>query len=364
MRFKRGSFLLLMIVLFTMLWPSPATARSGMGDWATPYLWEMQRIRFLPEDQVVQADAVMSGSTFSKMLSVYLKSLRTEEACCLAEQRERSQMDGWVENQLGDDGPIRRIEAIRAFGRVEGVELTTVETQSAYRDCGHLSEEDRLLLEHYRGEQRIHGYPGGTFGPEDYLTYGEACCLFYQALYADSRERPHTTLEQVELDVLVDQDYFDRSSQWAWSVCPRPEEGCLYLHDGEYPLDLGRLRILGPPVLHTSESGRRWIRLEMEYAKDCPKGFGIYLIGDGGRRFLRRSNFEEYFQVRAGWTEIYYPLVSKYDSFTLDDKDGLDYHFEDCSWAAYDGEDIDYLLLYDPLFGQWLALPWSVDGAI
>jgi hypothetical protein len=355
--------LLFAVVLITMLWPSPALAKDGMEDWAWPYIREMQRLKFLPEEQPIQTDVRISRSVFSKMLSAYLKVQRIEETSCLSEQMERNRIDDWVEKQLGKDTFVRRIEAIRAFGRVDGVELAG-ETQSVYKDCDYLSEEDQSFLGHYRNEQRIHGYPDGSFGPEEYLTYGEASCLFYQALYADTQERSLTNLEEVKLESLVEQDYFDRSSQWAWSVCPRLEEGNLYLHDGEYPLDLGRFRIFGLPVMHTSESGRRWIGLEMDYAKECPKGFDIYVICNGGRRFLRRSNFDEYFQVQAGLAQIYYPLVSKYDSFTLDDQYGLDYHFEDCNWADYDGEDIEYLLLYDPLFGLWLALPWSLDEVL
>lgn len=363
MQKSQWASMILVISIFMFFKPllSPAHAE---GKWSQPYVQEMQRLGYITDDsQVQESDEITRGSFFA-MLSAYTKDLLSGEPTDLAEQRKRKQLDHWILEQKKSEQPISRLEALQVIARVEEPLFSEeMNEKNEYGDCANLSNENRILVNYFRDAHRIQGYPDGTFKPGKTLNYAEASCLFFQSLYVDQDERGLDTLETIKLGTLVDPEKFDRSSQWAWSVFSRPEEKNTFLFDLKYPVDLGRFRILQAPSIYTSDSGRRWISLEMEYAKHCPKGFDIYLICEGGKRFRRRSNFEEYFLLQDDQVTIYYPLVSKYDSFTLNEEGQLDYHFEDCTWASYLGQDIEYLLLSDPLFDQWLLLPWVPNDA-
>ncbi|QRN86743.1 S-layer homology domain-containing protein [Clostridia bacterium] len=349
------------IFLFVIPMFAPAYAA---GNWSQPYVQEMQRIGYLTDETSISESEDIPRGSFFKMLSAYSRDLRNGMAQDLAEQKKRKYIDDWILKEKKSEDTISRMEALQAIARVKDPLLPeALNEKIGYSDCEMLSEENQLLVDYFSKEHQIQGYPDGTFRPQKMLNYAEACCLFFQSLYVDKDERAINMLETIDLATLVEPEAFGRSSQWAWSVFPRPGKKDTFLFDLKYPVDLGRLRVLRAPVLYTSESGRRWILLEMEYAKHCPKGFDVYLISGGGERFLRRSNFEEYFLLQDDRVKIYYPLVSKYDSFTLNDEGQLEYHFEDCDWASYDGQDIDYLLLFDPLFGQWLVLPWTPADA-
>jgi len=349
---------LCLVLLFAMR-PAPAVF-AAPDDWAKPFCLEMERLR--TEEGVCaprrEGRDLSARDFFEDLVLVQDLSQSVHDALTPPEQEQRERNRRWLLRQAekrGDD-PVTRIDALRALALAQGVDPT--EADPGTGGFGDVHREQAPWVSHYTREGVVSGYTDGTFRPDAWLSRKEEAALVFGALYADARAaRP--VGQRLRPEELVQPAWLSEQSEWAFGLLARNAPSGLSLHDGPYPVGCGRLCLLRAPRIEEDGCDRRWIVLDMRYAHAMQSAFGIQLICQGGRRVRNRGPVREMHRAQEGTLSIFYPVAAKDDSYTRSDEGALQYHFEDDAWSRYQGDDIEGVVVHDPLFpDETLYVPW------